>query len=173
VNHGRLGSEVIATENLLASLPPDEQELILDAVRFHNAYVIPEGLDTNKKFFLKMIRDADKLDIWRVFAEQFSMDRSERASAADLGLPDLPAYSDSLLTCLHDKKQATLSGLKTLNDFKIMQLTWVYDLNFAVSHRILSDSGHLDNIIALLPQDDTIAEAVSVLRSHIKDKSAY
>jgi putative nucleotidyltransferase with HDIG domain len=173
INHGKLGAEIIAKEDTLRTIPQHEQEIIIDAVQFHNAFSIPDVLDSEKIFFLKMIRDADKLDIWRVFTEQFSMNTSERASAADFGLPDLPAYSDSLLSCLRDKKQATLAGLKTLTDFKIMQLTWVYDLNFPVSHRMLSDSGHIDKIIAMLPQDDKITEAVSILRSHIRDKSAY
>jgi len=172
INHGKLGAEVIIKENALRNIPQDEQETIIDAVKFHNAFAIPHVLDPEKIFFLKMIRDADKLDIWRVFTEQFAMDSSERASAADLGLPDLPVYSDALLSCLREKKQATLAGLKTLNDFKIMQLTWVYDLNFPVSLRILSDSGHIDRIIAMLPQDDKISEAVAVLRSYIKDRSA-
>lgn len=172
INHGRLGAEVIEQEKALAALPLDEQELILEAVSFHNAFSIPHVLDPEKVFYLKMIRDADKLDIWRVFTEQFSMDSSERASAADLGLPDLPAYSEAMLNCLREKKQATLAGLKTLTDFKLMQLTWVYDLNFAVSHRILTDRGHIDKIIAMLPQEDKIVQAVSVLRTYIKDKSA-
>lgn len=172
INHGKLGAEVIVKENALKAVPQGEQEIIIDAVRFHNVFSIPHVLDPEKIFFLKMVRDADKLDIWRVFTEQFAMDTSERASAADLGLPDLPTYSDALLSCLREKKQATLSGLKTLNDFKIMQLTWVYDLNFPVSLRILSDNGHTDKIIAMLPQDDKISDAVSVLRSHIQNRSA-
>jgi hypothetical protein len=172
VNHGKLGAEVITRDNALKAIPRHEQEIIIEAVRFHNAFSIPHVLDPETIFFLKMIRDADKLDIWRVFTEQFSMDMPGRASAADLGLPDLPMYSDSLLDCLREKRQATLAGLKTLTDFKIMQLTWVYDLNFAVSHRILSDSGHVDNIIAMLPQDDNVTAAVSVLRSYIKDRSS-
>lgn len=171
VNHGRLGAEVIERNNVLAALPLDEQELIADAVRFHNAYAIPEGLDTDKKFFLKMIRDADKLDIWRVFAEYYEKDPSERESAAGLGLPDMPGYSDNVLACLAEKRLSRLSDLKTLADFGIMQLTWVYDLNFPVSFRIASERGHIERIISILPQTEEISRAVSILRQYMKNRA--
>lgn len=172
INHGRLGAETIEKANALRTIPLHEQEIIIDTVRFHNAFSIPKVLDPETVFFLKMIRDADKLDIWRIFAEQFSMNSSEQASAANLGLPDLPTCSDTLLNCLRTKKQATLSGLKTLTDFRIMQLTWVYDLHFPISHKMLADSGDINRIIDTLPQDDRISEAVSILRSYIRDRSA-
>ncbi len=172
VNHGRLGAEVIEEKNVLSSLPLDEQELILDAVRFHNAYAIPEGLDPDKKFFLKMIRDADKLDIWRVFAEYYEKDPSERESAAGLDLPDRPEYSDNVLACLTEKRLSRLSDLKTLNDFGIMQLTWVYDLNFPISFRLAEERSHLDRIISILPQTEKISRAVSTLRLHMNNKAS-
>ncbi len=172
VNHGRLGAEVIREKNVLASLPLPEQELILDAVRFHNAYAIPEGLDPDNKFFLNMIRDADKLDIWRVFAEYYEKDPSERESAAGLGLPDRPEYSDNVLACLSEKRLSRLSDLKTLNDFGIMQLTWVYDLNFPVSFRFASERGHIDRIISILPQTEKISRAVSTLRQHMNSRAS-
>lgn len=171
VNHGRLGAEVILEKKMLGALPPDEQELVLDAVRFHNAYAIPEGLDPDKKFFLKMIRDADKLDIWRVFAEYYEKDPSDRESAAGLGLPDRPEYSANVLSCLAEKRLSRLSDLKTLNDFGIMQLTWVYDLNFPVSFRLASERGQIERIISMLPKTEKIAQAVSTLRQHINNRA--
>ena len=172
VNHGRLGAEVITEKKMLAALSRDEQELILDAVRFHNAYAIPEGLDPDKKFFLKMIRDADKLDIWRVFAEYYEKDPSERESAAGLSLPDRPEYSDNVLACLTEKRLSRLSDLKTLNDFGIMQLTWGYDLNFPVSFRLASERGHIDRIISILPATEKVSKAVSTLRQHMNNRAS-
>ncbi|MBI5075763.1 MAG: HD domain-containing protein [Nitrospirae bacterium] len=172
VNHGRLGAEVLTERKMLAALSRDEQELVLDAVRFHNAYAIPQGLDPEKKFFLRMIRDADKLDIWRVFAEYYEKAPSERETAAGLGLPDRPEYSDNVLACLAGKRLSRISDLKTLNDFGIMQLTWIYDLNFPVSFRLASERGHIDRIISILPATEEIIRAVSTLRQHISNRAS-
>jgi len=170
VNHGRLGAEVIGHENILSSLPLNEQEVITDAVRFHNARSVPGNLGAETVFFLKMVRDADKLDIWRVFAEYYARDAAERESAAGLGLPDTPEYADAVLACLATQTVASLSSLKTLNDFKVMQLTWVYDLNFPASFRLASDQGYIDRIVATLPETDYVTQAISGLRRYMRDK---
>ena len=172
INHGRLGADVIEEQKVLDSLPRDEHELILDAVRFHNAYAIPDGLDPDKQFFLRMVRDADKLDIWRIFAEYYEKDPSERDPVAGLGLPDRPEYSDSVLACLAEKRLSRLSDLKTLNDFGIMQLTWAYDLNFPVSFRLASERGHIERIISILPKTEKVLTAVSTLRQHISNRAS-
>lgn len=172
INHGRLGADVIEEQKVLDSLPRDEQELILDAIRFHNAYAIPDGLDPDKQFFLRMVRDADKLDIWRIFAEYYEKDPSERDSVAGLGLPDRPEYSDGVLACLAEKRLSRLSDLKTLNDFGIMQLTWGYDLNFPVSFRLAAERGHIDRIIATLPRTESIAKAAATLKQHMQNRAS-
>ncbi len=170
VNHGRLGTEVIRNERVLSDLPDREREIITNAVRFHNAFAVPDGLDAETIFFLKLIRDADKLDIWRVFAEYHERDNSERESAAGLGLPDSPGFTDAVVACLAEKRLATLSLLKTLHDFSIMQLTWMYDLNFPASFRLAKEQGHIERIIATLPHTNHIEEAIFVLRQYMKEK---
>jgi hypothetical protein len=171
VNHGRLGAEVIRDERVLGDLPVREQEIIMDAVRFHNAPSVPGALDPETAFFLRLIRDADKLDIWRVFADYYDKDNAERESAAGLGLPDTPAHTDAVVSCLAEKRLATLSALKTLNDFRVLQLTWAYDLNFPASFRLALEQGHIERIIATLPETDHLAGAVSVLRKHMREKA--
>ncbi len=172
VNHGRLGAEVITEKKLMTKIPLDEQELILDAVRFHNAYTIPQILDPEKKFFLKMIRDADKLDIWRIFAEYYEKEPLERESAAGLGLLDRPEYSENVLACLAGRRLSRISDLKTLNDFRIMQLTWAYDLNFPISFRLAAERGHIDRIVSSLPRTGDITRAVSILKQHIINRAS-
>lgn len=163
VNHGKLGAEVLEKEKILQNLPENEQELIINSVKFHNAFAIPDLQDRRIIFFLKLIRDADKLDIWRVLSEYFESDEKERASAVGLGLPDIPEYSEKVLSCLYDKRLASLSDLKTLNDFKLTQLSWVYDLHFKTSFRLLVERDYINRISKTLPQTEEIKKALSIL----------
>ncbi len=171
VNHGRLGAEVLDKENILRSLPLHEQQLIMDTVRFHNAYEVPSFEDRQNVLFLKLIRDADKLDIWRVFLEYYESPQEEQPTAVSLGLPDQPAYSKTVLTCLYEKKPAPFSGLKTLNDFKLMQLSWVYDLNFRHSYRLLAERAYIRKLASVLPQSEEIAGAISVINKYVDEKT--
>jgi putative nucleotidyltransferase with HDIG domain len=171
VNHGRLGAEILDKENILRHLPTLERQLIINTVRFHNAFEVPSFEDQQNVLFLQLIRDADKLDIWRVFSEYYEDPDYEKASAVGLGLQDLPDYSETILSCLCEKKLATLSGLKTLNDLKLMQLSWVYDLKFRHSFILLAERSYIRKIATALPQTKEIAGAISIIKKFVHEKA--
>ncbi len=159
VNHGKLGAEVLKQHDVLGMLNSAEQDLVLNAVRFHNAYGIPASDDTELIFFLKMIRDADKLDIWRVFLELYESGDREMIFDASQQLPDVPEYSDEAISAILNERMVPISALKTLNDFKLMQLSWVFDLNFRTSSRILIKRDYIRKIVAFLPASEDIRRA--------------
>src|SRR6185369_17630796 len=101
----------------------------------------------------RLIRDADKLDIWRVFIDYYGLPEEERASAVGLGFPDLPQCSPEVLKCLRQREIVQLAAVQTLNDFKLLQLSWVFDLNFPESFRLVRERGCIDALAAVLPTD--------------------
>ncbi|OGW29860.1 MAG: HD family phosphohydrolase [Nitrospirae bacterium GWC2_42_7] len=164
VNHGKLGAEVLVEENVLKSLPPNEKELIVNAVKYHNVFAVPALQEPDALLLIKLIRDADKLDIYRVFGEYFETKEEDRPSAVGHGLPDLPEYSKEIISCLYEKKPATMSNLKSLNDFKLLQLSWIFDLNFRTSFRLLIEREYINKISETLPKTDEIAKALQGLK---------
>src|SRR5208282_5430916 len=145
---------------ILNDLPAREQEIIITAVKFHNAFKIPDLACRDAIIFLKLVRDADKLDIWRIFFEYYSKDSTkDMPSAVGLGFPDTPEYSREVLDCIFNKKLVALSMLKTLNDFKLTKLSWVYDLNFRSSLRMAVEDNYIDGVTAALPRTGEIRKA--------------
>ncbi len=142
INHGLLGVEMLEKSGLLDGLPQKENDIIITAIKFHNSYSLP-GLPEDQLFFLRLIRDADKLDIWRVFSEYFSTDPQERSSGPVLGLPDTEGVSEEIVQCLKERRLASLRDARNLNDFRLIQLSWVFDLNFRESFKLLKENGHL------------------------------
>lgn len=164
VNHGLLGAQTLQGEKILQHLPENEKELIIQAVKFHNAFSIPKKQKHDTLLFLKLIRDADKLDIWRVFIEYYECPEEDRASAISPGLPDMPGYSEDVLSYLDKKQIVPHSKIKTLNDFKLLQLSWIYDLNFKPSLNLLLERDYIDRITAKLPQTEEIRKASLFLK---------
>ena len=158
INHGLLGAETLLKEGVLHVLPGNEQEIIIEAVKFHNAFSIPRKEDNTVTFFIKLLRDADKLDIWRLFIEYYESPVENRASAVGLGLPDTPEYSDDVLSCLYKKQIVALSSVKTLNDFKLLQLSWLYDLNFTPSFQLFAERDYLSRMMAQLPHTNELGK---------------
>ncbi len=167
VNHAAVSAKVLIENGVLHGLSKNEQDLVVHAVTLHNVFTIPPGLDPETLQLVRMIRDADKLDIWRVFAEYYHQPQEVRAEAAVLGLPDTPAYSSEILGALLRGELARLSSLTTLNDFKLLQLAWVFDLNYTPSLRMLEERKYVETIASTLPEDEAIQQAVGSVRNYI------
>ena len=170
VNHAALGAKVLIENATLSSLPKAEQDLIVRAVTLHNVLAIPGELDQDLLQLVKMIRDADKLDIWRVFLEYYAQPEKDKPTAVGLGLPDIPEHSPEVLTQLHRHKLVLLSSLKTLTDFKLLQLAWIFDLNFTASFKIVAQRNYIDRFALTLPKTDAVADAVDAVREYLNEK---
>jgi hypothetical protein len=166
-NHARLSLEVIRSERLLEKLPDGERLLIEEAIRFHNLLAVPEQVASPTDRFIRLIRDADKLDIWRVFLEYYQLPEAERASAVGLGFPDLPEVTPACLDALACGVVVRLDQARVLNDFKVLQISWVYDLSFATTRRLLLERNYLTQLAATLPDDPQVQHAVSLAVSSL------
>ncbi len=86
---------------------------------------------------MRLIRDADKLDIWKVVTNYYAERDRQRNVAIELDLPDTPVCSQNVIDLLNSRRFIRMRDLKTLDDFKLMQIGWAFDLNFAPSFREL------------------------------------
>jgi len=170
VNHAALGVKVLLEKNVFRGLPKPEQDLIVRSVSLHNVFFLPELLDKRTLLFARLVRDADKLDILRVVIEYFGQAAGNRAEAVALGLPDSPGYSPEVLACLARGEMARKSDLTTLNDFKLLQLAWLYDLNFASSLRMVLERQYIDKLAEMLPGTDEIKQAVELVRAYVNGR---
>jgi hypothetical protein len=170
VNHGLLGSKVLIRENVLKGLSEHERQLIVETVKFHNAFAIPPVLGDEAVLLLKLIRDADKVDIYRVFIEYYEGPLENRASATAFGVPDSPEYSDIMLSCIMNRKVASYSNIKTENDFKLMKLSWIFDMHFRESIRMLHEENYIGRIADILPQTEEILKAVKMVNRYVSER---
>lgn len=170
-NHARLGLEVIREQRILEELPPAERLLIEEAVRFHNLLAVPERVQSPTDLFIRLIRDADKLDIWRVFVELNSLAEHERASAACLGLPDLPEVTPVCLEALLGKQVVRLEQCRVVNDFRLLQISWTWDLNFPTSYRLLLERNYIPQLASAISGPVNIAPAVALITEEISRRA--
>lgn len=161
-NHARLGIEVLRQLGVLDRFPAAERLLIEEAVRFHNLLALPLHFSSPTPLFIRLIRDADKLDIWRVFQDYFRQPEELRPSAVTLGFPDLPGVTPACIRELAAGRVIRLENVRVLNDFKLLQISWVYDLNFRSSYCLLQQRGHIPALAATIPLDESAAQAVAL-----------
>jgi hypothetical protein len=168
VNHARLGVRQMAIHRVLSGYPRDEKRLIAKAIACHNAAAVTTGEDGETLFFIRLLRDADKLDIYEVFIDYYQ-DRGKNPNPVmEIGLSDAPVCSPEVVSALNEGRFARMEDLKTLNDFKLILISWVFDFNFAPSFQIIQRRGVIERIEATLPGSKEITAAVDQARAYVK-----
>jgi hypothetical protein len=168
VNHAKMGMKQIGINGLLSEFPKNKKIQISKAVIYHNASRLPANEDEKALFFMKLIRDADKLDIWKVFLDYYTENRPNDAIV--LGLPDKPYFSQKVVESIRMRKSADMKDLKTLNDFKLLQISWVFDINFIPSFRAIKKNNFMDMIEGTLPKVSEITGAVKIAHDYVNSK---
>jgi len=151
-DHAALGVKVIQTNRVLNGLEPATADMIVRLVGYHNRAALPVGEEKRCLFFLKLLRDADKIDIWRVVTEYYQNAENNRNHSIELDLPDIDQVSDPVYETLMNGKLVQMADLKTLNDFKLLQIGWIYDVNFPRTFQIVRENEYLETIRDALPQ---------------------
>jgi hypothetical protein len=164
VDHGELGARTIAANGALKRLHPREKALVVQAVRWHNKIALPDDADPKALFFAGLVRDADKLDIYRVVVE--SLAKPARASA----LPTGADLSDALFQDLMAGRRVCYKDIQNSTEMRLMQLNWVVDINFKPTLDLIAERGYIDRIAASLPDTDNVNACVARIRSCLKTR---
>lgn len=160
-NHARLSLQEMDAHGVLDPLTPHERNLIKKAIGFHNAAQIPRQGEGDMLFFIRLLRDADKLDIWRVVIENYTHPRPGSQQAINLGLADEPGVSIDAIDSIMAGSFVKSSSIKCLNDLKLMQISWVFDLNFFPSIQWVKERKYIEKIAAFLPDIPRVKTAIS------------
>jgi len=168
VNHCMLGLEVLRETKVLEPVETKERELIEKAIECHGLKELPGDLDGECLLFSKLIRDADKLDIFYVAIEYYKHYKGKKEKfLLELETPDEPGYSHELIEALLHGKNIDYAQLRTLNDWKLMQLGWVYDVNFTATFKRIRQRRFLETLTGFLPETEDIQKVKEKILSYV------
>jgi hypothetical protein len=171
VNHSLLGLEVLQKENVLSQLSDDERETIETAIRCHGEKELPDNLTGDTLLLSKMIRDADKLDIFNVVIKAYIQQRDDPDNfKLEIELPDEPRCTPEVLDAILSGRRIDYKSLKTWNDMKLCVLGWVYDVNFVPTLSRLKQRRHLETIFEFLPDTPDIRKVRDKIFAYIKGR---
>ncbi len=171
VDHCRLGVEVLAQEGVLGSLRREEKQWVETAVEHHGRKALPADLRGQALLFAKLIRDADKLDIYRIVVSSYRAYRENPAKFSfEVELPDEPGYSPPVLDAIMNGRVIDYHDLRTMNDMKLCQLGWVYDMNFPATLERLRQRGFVQDLLGCLPPGDEVQRVRRKILEHIESR---
>ncbi len=164
-DHAELGVEVLEREFDWNGIDAATKEILLCAVKNHNKLDIAPDIPQHALRFAKMIRDADKIDIF--FQVQ---KRIDNGTVFDL-LPRHRHYKDLSPEFVGEVRRTGKSSykfVKSIYDYRLTELCWGLDLNFAYSIKTIKNAGLFDKILADLKPfgiDDLCAESMKKINT--------
>jgi hypothetical protein len=168
LDHAAHSVTVIEKQAVLADYTTTQQRRIACAIAHHNKAALPASLQDGVRFWCQLIRDADKLDIYRVaLGQQRALARNQSSIDLYHDFPDEPKVSDRVYGCILAGGIADVNDLVYLNDLKLMQMAWVFDLNFTPSFHMVRRRQYLEGIYASMPRDHRVQEAYRCVRAYL------
>ncbi len=122
-------------------------DIIKDAIKNHNKYIMDDKLKGKNLFFAKMIRDMDKTDIYKVIADEHEIvfDKNE--------------ITEKVLETFKNEKTVNSFDKRSETDNTIAHMAFLFDINFKESINILKETGNIDLYFSKVKiKEDSIEE---------------
>lgn len=136
MDHADYGVKILFEDNLIRNFITDNKydQIIYNAVKYHNKISLPNDLDEKTSLFCKIIRDADKIDILRVRTVEYE----------NLFLDKV---SPKVLEEFNNQTSVNYKNVNNKSDALIVIFAFFYDINFKESFEILKETNIFENFI--------------------------
>ena len=146
-DHANYGVKVLFEDNLIRKFIENNKydNIIKEAIYNHNKYKIEENLNDAELLHSKIIRDADKLDNFRVKeTEHFSNIFPSKYNPKTINFESISpkVYNDFM-----SHKCIKLEDRQTQIDFWICVIAFIFDLNFDISLKYVKENDYIDILI--------------------------
>ena len=137
IDHGDLAVERLFKDREILNYCKNIEyyDEIYDAIKYHNKYSYPEYLSEHNKLLCKIIRDADKLDIFYLLGIN-----------KELMVEDDGIISNKVKEDFYNNKSISRLNCENKNDDILLSIAMIFDLNFNYSFKYIKDMKLIDKI---------------------------
>ena len=141
-DHGDYAIKILESD-LRRYVETDEYDNIIKvSIKNHNKYQIEEGLNDRELLYAKIIRDADKLDIFYEAVKMFWVGIEEQINSSSI--------SDNIFVQFKNNRQIKRekNRKKILSvDEVVSVISFIFDMNFKESFEILEEEDYINRIL--------------------------
>lgn len=147
-DHASYGVKMLFDDHLIRDFVEEDSydEIIKKAISNHSRLSIEEGLDDRTLLHSKIIRDADKLDNFRVKKEE-QIQAIFPGRVKDKSDMEISLISDKVSEAIRNRKCVDIHDRTTVLDYWVCVLAFVFDLNFRESYQIVKDNNYINILI--------------------------
>lgn len=170
VDHANFGADLLFKEGFLDTyvdgFHDDKYGVIVEnAIRNHSAFRIDERLDEYTVMFCNILRDADKVDIFRVNVDTPAEDiynvTTEELKNSQVSPEVMAAF---------DERHAVLrSCKKTVVDHVAGHIALTFELVYPISLQIAKERGYLDKMMAFESDNEITGKQFEEIRAKLNE----
>lgn len=149
MSHAECGLKVLFTDGHIRDFIDTGKydDIIFHAIKNHSLYTIDPALSGRTLLHAQIIRDADKLDNFRVKAVD-PIPAMLDISAEELGCEEV---SDTILSEFLAHHQIKKEDRRTKMDMWVSYIAFIFDFNFPASHRYVLEHNYIESNIDRIP----------------------
>ena len=146
IDHAELGNEILFEKNLIRKFIKDKQydNIISKAILNHNKLAIENNLNERELLHAKIIRDADKLDNFRVKSEEDFENIIDNANREEL---ENSMISEKIFNDFMSSKVIISQDRKTYLDFWVSFIAFIFDFNFMPGLEYIKEKDYINTIV--------------------------
>lgn len=162
IDHATYGSVVLFKENLIDkfNIPTKYYDIIDKAIRNHNKLEIEAGLNERELLHTKIIRDADKIDIFNALTDLKAYNRTK----------DLKEISPIVEQGFYNKKPINIKDVKTNADKLLITLAFIYDINYKESLDIIKEHDYINKLYNQIENKEEYKEYFDFINNYIEER---
>lgn len=142
INHGEYGVKILFENGLIRHFIEDDKydEIIKLAILNHNTPQIEKGLTERENLHAKIIRDADKIDIFSVLT---TGDKKAIWEKEDLSNDKI---TDEIYREFMEDKRIDYKKRETSADILVSHFAYIYDFNFKQTLQIIKQNNYIEKL---------------------------
>lgn len=161
IDHGDKGVELLFEQHQIEKYCSNKEyyDEIYDAIKYHNKLHIPDTISNHNQEICKVVRDADKLDIYYLLG----MHKVLLTECDDL-------IRSEIRDQFFNRQQIWAKEVQNGNEQIILQLSMLYDINFDYSCKYILDYKLIDKLFENIEHKDMFGEYFSFAKQYIVER---
>lgn len=168
IDHALFSSHLLFDKGLIREFVEDDRydQIIRLSIEQHNRFAIDTGFDQRTLMFIHLIRDADKLDNFRVKEEE----AIENILYVSLETVNQEKISDKIYEQFYHQQLIYAPDRQTHLDMWLSYIAFIFDLHFSQSIQYIQDHHWVERSFdRLCPMDPDVKRQYMILKQRALD----
>lgn len=168
IDHAKFGADLLFVDGLINSFEEDENiyPLLEKAVRYHSLYRLPEDLSEKELLFGQIIRDADKVDIYKSCYEA-GLENVYHATTEEVLNS---AITPEVYQVFCEERAIPKNIRKTVADHLVGHIALTFELMYPESRRLAVEQGFLKKMLEIEFDNQKTMETMQEIKKRIMER---